>query len=151
MRLNLKTNQKNNTKYLLKKNNFLFFAIGSNQNSQNWIILEQSLHKLAFAYNKTYKNITTKILQESVIKKLKNIINSTFFFLKPKKKTIIKSNIIDTLSAIKFSVLAFKLNKKIYAIPQLKNQNSLHYKKNISIMYQFLITTCKPPTHLKQK
>ena len=80
MRLNLKTNQKNNTKYLLKKNNFLFFAIGSNQNSQNWIILEQSLHKLAFAYNKTYKNITTKILQESVIKKLKNIINSTFFF-----------------------------------------------------------------------
>ena len=80
MQLNLKTNQKNRTKELLKKKNFLFFTLGANQNAQNWITLEQNLTKLSLSYTKTYKNVTTKILQDSVLKRLKSIINSTFFF-----------------------------------------------------------------------
>lgn len=154
MQLNLKTNQKNRTKELLKKKNFLFFTIGANQNAQNWITLEQNLTKLSLSYTKTYKNVTTKILQDSVLKRLKSIINSTFFFLKPKevsKKTIIRSNIVNTLDTIQFTVVAFKLNKKIYSRPQLKTLSSYNYKKNVSIMYQFLTTNLKSSAHLKQK
>lgn len=154
MQINLKANQKNKTKALLKKNNFLFFALGANQNAQNWLILEQSLNKLTIAYTKTYKNVTKKILQDSILKRFKSIIHSTFFFFKPKtqnQKTIIKSNIVNKLGTIQFTIVALKLNKKIYSRPQLETLNSYNYKKNVSLMYQFLITSLKSSTQLKQK
>jgi hypothetical protein len=154
MQLNLKNYQKNKIKYILKKNNFLFFALGANQNSQNWITLEQNLHKLTLTYTKTYNNVATKILQDSMIRNLKNVINSTFFFLKQKEKNeraVLKNSIINTLNSNQFTVLTFKLNKKIYTIPQFETINSYHYKKNISIIYQFLLTTLKSSTYMGQK
>ena len=144
MQLNFRKYQKIQTKAILKKNNFLLFTIGANQNSYNWIVLEQNLHKLSLAYTKTYNNVTTKIFQDSVARKLKNTINSTFFFLKHKNAAqIIKSNLLNEINTNKFNVIALKLNKRLYAVSQLKTMKSFHYKKNISIMYQFLLTTLK--------
>ena len=152
MKLNFRTYQQNQTKSILKKNKFLFFTIGANQKSTNWIAIEQNLHKLDLTYNKIYNNITTKIFEDSIAKKLKNTINSTFFFLTHKNTTkIIKSSIIPEISASKFDVVALKLNKKLYAAPQLKKLNSFHYKKNIAILYQFLSTTLKSPCGFKVK
>jgi hypothetical protein len=147
MQFNLKNYQKIKIVSTLKKNNFLLFTLGANQNSQNWIVTEQNLHKLTLAYTKTYNNTATKILQNSIFKNLKNSINSTFFFLKPtkNKKTLIRSNIVNTLNTIQFLTLTLKLNKKVYAAYQFKTVNSFHYKKNVSIMYQFLATTLKLP------
>lgn len=150
MHLNFRNYQKIKTKTILKKTNFLLFTIGANQNSYNWVALEQNLHKLGLTYTKTYNNVTTKIFQNSVAKKLKNTINSTFFFLMHKNATqIIKSNILNEINTSKFSIIALKLNKKLYAISQLKTMKSFHYKKNISIMYQFLSTTLKSSARLK--
>lgn len=150
MQLNFRNYQKIQTKAVLKKNNFLLFTIGANQNSYNWIAFEQNLHKLGLTYTKTYNNVTTKIFQDSVAKKLKNTINSTFFFLKRKNTTqIIKSNLLNEINTSKFYVIALKLNKKLYAISQLKIMKSFHYKKNISVMYQYVSTALKSPARFK--
>jgi hypothetical protein len=152
MKLNFRTYQQNQTKSIFKKNKFLLFTIGANQNSTNWITIEQNLHKSDLTYTKIYNNITTKIFKDSIAKKLKNTINSTFFFLTHKNATkLIKSSFIHEISANKFDVVALKLNKKLYATPQLKKFNSFHYKKNVAVLYQFLSTTLKSPCSFKVK
>ena len=150
MQLNFRNYQKTKTKSILKKNNFLLLAIGANQNSSNWITLEQNLYKLNLNYIKIYNNITTKILQDSIAKKLKNLINSTFFLLKPKDNIkIIKNTLLTELDTAKFNIVNISLNKKIYSISQLKKLNLFNYKKNVAIMYQFLLTTLKSSRQFK--
>lgn len=150
MQLNFRSYQKTKIKSIMKKNNFLLFTIGANQNASSWITLEQNLHKLDLDYIKIYNNITTKLLQDSIAKKLKNVIDSTFFFLKHKNTVkIIKSNLINEINSSKFNLVTIYLNKKLYAVSQLKKMNSFHYKKNIAIMYQFLATTLKSSSQFK--
>ena len=150
MQLNFRNHQKTKIKSLIKNNNFLLFAIGANQNSSNWIALEQNLHKLKLNYTKIYNNITIKILQDSIGKKLKHMINSTFFFLKHANSTkLIKSTLLTELNLSKFNVISVYLNNKIYTISQLKKINSFNYKKNIAIMYQSLTTVLKSSLQLK--
>jgi len=145
MQFNLKSYQISKTKKYLRNNNLLLFSIGANQKSQNWITIEQGLHKLKLDYYKTYNNTTMKIIKNSIYLNLINTINSTFFFLKPHKnnKILTKSNLINVLNSILFTVLAIKLNKKVYAISQSKGINSFDYKKNAATMYQFLLTNLK--------
>lgn len=154
MEFNLKSYQTFKTKHYLKKNNFLLFTLGANQNSQNWITFEQNLHKLGLSYYKTYNNITIKTLEASVYKNLKNFVKSTFFFLKPKqnpgKIEIIKYSTINMLNSTTFAILNIKLNKKIYTMSQLKTASTLTYKKNISIMHMFLLTSLKFSKRLKK-
>lgn len=153
MQFNLKNYQKTKTENILKKNNFLLFTLGANQNSRNWMLAEQNISKLALAYTKTYNNAATKVLESSVFKNLKNSINSTFFFMNPKKnkKTLIRNNLLNTLNSIQILTLTLKLNKKIYAAYQFKAVNSFHYKKSASIIYQFLAATLKVTSVLKKK
>ena len=150
MQLNFRNYQKTKIKSLIKNSDLLLLAIGANQNSANWITLEQNLHKLDLNYTKIYNNITTKILQDSIGRKLKNILNSTFFFLKHKNTAqLIKSTFLNELKISKFNVITIYLNKKIYTISQLKKINSFHHKKNIAILHQSLTTVLKSSLQLK--
>ena len=152
MQFHLKNYQKVKTENILKKNNFLLFTLGANQNSRNWVTTEQNLYKLALTYTKTYNNTATKVLENSVFKNLKNSINSTFFFMSPKKnkETLMKNNFLSTLNSIQILPLTLKLNKKVYAPYQFKDVNSFHYKKSASVMYQFLAATLKVSSVLKE-
>ena len=146
MQLNFKKYQTFKTKQYLIKNNFLIFSIGANQNTQNWITVEQNLYKLKFDYHKVYNNITRKIIKNSIYRNLFNTINSTFFFLKPKiknKQIPLKSKILKSLNLTLFTVLFIKLNNKIYTIPKLKHISSFCHKTNMTTMYQSLITNLK--------
>ena len=150
MQLTFRNYQKTKIKSLLKNSNLLLLTAGANQNSADWVTLEQSLHKLDFNYTKIYNNITTKILQDSIGKKLKNILNSTFFFLKHKKTAkLIKNNLLNELNISKFNVISVYLEKKIYSISQVKKINSFHSKKNVAILYQSLTTVLKSSLQLK--
>ena len=150
MQLNFRNYQKVKTKTILKKNNFLLLATGTNQSSSNWITLEQNLYKLNLDYTKIYNTITAKILNDSIARKLKNTINSTFFVLKPKNTTkIIKSNLLNEININKFTIITIYLNKKLYVSSQLTKLNSFHLKKNVAILYQFLSTSLKSTTQFK--
>lgn len=146
MKLNFRNYQNIKIKQDLKKNNFLLFSIGVNQSAQNWINVEQVLHKLKLNYYKTYNNKTRKIIKNSIYKNLFNIFNGTFFFIKPKlnsKQKLVNNTVLKNLSSILFTIISIKINNKIYTIPQLKNINSFVYKNNIKIIYQFLLTNLK--------
>ncbi len=150
MKLNFRTYQKTQTKSILKKNNFLLFTIGANQNSVNWSTIEQNLHKLNIFYVKIYNNVTKKNLIDSIGKKLKDIVHSTVFLLTPQDKTkIIKSNLLNEVNANRFDLIALKLNKKLYSASQLKTLNSFNQKKNIAIAYQLLCTSLKSSLRFK--
>ena len=150
MQLNFRNYQKAKTKTILKKNNFLLLATGTNQSSSNWITLEQNLYKLNLDYTKIYNTITAKILNDSIAQKLKNTINSTFFVLKPKNTIkVIKSNLLNELNINKFTIVTIYLNKKLHVTSQLTKLNSFHFKKNVAILYQFLSTSLKSTTQFK--
>ena len=153
MQFNLRSYQITKTKQYLQKNNFLLFSIGANQNSQNWIAIEQNLHKLKLNYYKTYNNTTVKTLKNSIYKNALNTVNSTFFLLKLQQnsKLLTRNNLINTLNSILFTVLAIKLNKKVYVVAQSKNIKSFDYKKNLSVLYQFFITNLKFAHSLTKK
>lgn len=144
MEFNLRKYQKTKTTELLKKNSFLFFSINSNQNSKNWLLIEQNLNKLGITYNKSYNNSSVKIFNRSRLKNFENLVKSTLFFLQPKKKIhrTIKSNTINFLTLMtQFTILAFKLNTQIYYPSQIKTLNTFNYKKNTELVYQFWVTT----------
>lgn len=150
MKLNFRNYQKTQTKSILKKNRFILFTIGANQNSANWSNLEQNLHKLNLSYTKIYNNVTTKLFQDSIAKKLKDTIHSTIFFLTLQDKTkIIRSSLLNEIRSNRFNLIALRLNKKLYATPQLEKLNSFSRKKNVVILYQFLSTTLKSSHRFK--
>jgi hypothetical protein len=127
------------------KNEFLLFSNGANQNSRNWLAVEQGLHRFELKYYKVYNKIALKVLKNSIYKNIHQIIRGTFFFLKLNNSSIsISKNILfKNLEPIFFTLLSIKLNNKIYSIAQIKNIKSLKYKNNIKIFYQFLLTDLK--------
>lgn len=141
MQFNSKIFQISKTKQYLRKNYFFLFSVSANQDAQNWVITEQNLHKLKLSYYKINNNTTVKALQNSMYINSISIINSTFFFLKPEQnnKLLTRYNLINILKSVFFIILAIKLNEKVYAIVQLKSIRSFNCKKNISILYQFLL------------
>jgi hypothetical protein len=147
MKFNLKTYQENKTKQYLKDSKFVVLSTNANKKSQNWVITEQELLKLKLGYYKIYNKTTKKIIKDSIYLNFVNIIGSTFFFLKPANNNEIQ---IDTKNQrLDFITLAIKLNKKVYATPQLKTIQSFHYKKNVSVLYQFLLANLKSSYFLK--
>lgn len=150
MKFNLKTYQEQKTKRYVKDSKFILLSINANQKSQNWIVTEQELLKLKLRYYKIYNKTTKKIIRNSIYSNFVNVVGSTFFFLKPADdKVHIKTNMFQRLNSVLFTTLAIKLNKKVYAPTQSKTIRSFHYKKNMSVLYQFLLTNLKSSHSLK--
>ena len=152
MKFNLKEYQKQKIKQYFKNNSFTILSINANKKAQNWLDLDQELKKLKFSYYKICNKTTKKIVKKSTHKNFANLVNSTFFFLKPTHYDIkINNKTFQQLGSILFSILAIKLNKKIYILNQSKNITLINYKKNISIFYQFLITNVKRTYLIKDR
>lgn len=153
MQFDFKHYQFDKTKQYLIKNNFFFLTIGANHNAQHWLSVEQELYKLKLNYHKIYNNTTIKLIKKSTYKNSTNLIKSTFFFISPKKTflPVNKNKMLRSLNIIKFTLLAIKLNNKMYTKLQTTNLKSFSYKNNISIMYQFLLTNLKQSYTIKKK
>lgn len=152
MKFNLKTYQEQKTKQYIKDSKFIILSINANQKSQNWITTEQELFKLKLRYYKIYNKTTKKIIKPSIYSNFVNVVSSTFFFLKPiNNPAQIRTNILQLLNSILFTTLAIKLNKKLYVPMQSKNIISFNHKKNMSILYQFLLTNLKSSNSFQQK
>lgn len=144
--MNFKIYQFKKTKFYLKKNSFLFLANGISQISENWVQVEQGLQKLNLIYYKSYNKLTIKILSISIFLNFSKIVSGPFFFLKPDQKFFEKYNVIlfnENFKYLFFSLLAMKINNKVYSLLQINTINSLKYKSNITLLYQFLIINLK--------
>lgn len=149
MKFNLKTYQENKTKQYLKDSKLVVLSTNANKKSHNWVITEQELLKLKLRYYKIYNKTTKKIIKDSIYLNFVNIIGSTFFFLKPANNNEIQIETKMFPQKLDFTTLAIKLNKKVYAPAQLKTIQSFYYKKNVSVLYQFLLANLKSSYFLK--
>jgi hypothetical protein len=142
MKFTLKDYKITKTKNYLKTNNLFFIYSGINQNSSNWIKIEQELKKINLNYYKIFNKTSTNIFKKSIYKNITPVINSVTFFIKPTlKNNLIKKKML--LNIETFFFLALKMNTKIYSPNQLKYVNSLTYYENKLLLYQFGVTHIK--------
>lgn len=139
MEFNLKSYKIIKTKTYLKKEKFFFLLNSINHNSNSCIIFEQILKALCFNYYKVFNKLTNNIFKNSIYTNI-NVINGVTFFLKPQPNTKIQikqQSLIRNFEILLFTLLAIKVNNKIYTILHFKNSNSLEYKENKLALYQF--------------
>jgi hypothetical protein len=132
------------TKNFIKHYNLFIFLNGINRNSNDWILIEQELKKINFNYYKIFNKTSKTTLNSSIFLNTSSLINSMTFLLKPTEKKDINKNILfNRIEALIFSLLAVKINNKIYSKPQLKTLISFNYKNNKLLFYKFLISNTK--------
>jgi len=134
-------------KNFLKTFPILFLSNGVNREASNWVKIEQGLKTTDLNYYKSCNMTLLKTLKVSYYRNLTNLIKGSIFFLtlNSKKRLSVDLLIRDTLELLKYHLLIFKLNKKMYLITQIKKLNSFSYVKIISIFYQFLLISFKLP------
>jgi hypothetical protein len=133
------------TKNLIKHNNLFIFLNGINRNSNDWILIEQELKKINFNYYKIFNKTSKKTLNNSIFLNTSSLINSMTFLLKPlvAEQEINKNILLNKIETLIFSLLAIKVNNKIYSKTKLKNLVTLNYKNNKLLLYKFLISNTK--------
>ena len=133
------------TKNLIKHNNLFIFLNGINRNSNDWILIEQELKKINFNYYKIFNKTSKKTLNNSIFLNTSSLINSMTFLLKPlvAEQEINKDILLNKIETLIFSLLAVKVNNKIYSKTKLKNLVTLNYKNNRLLLYKFLISNTK--------
>jgi hypothetical protein len=141
----MKTYKLNRTKNYIKENNLVFFFNGINKNSNHWLLTEQKLKTLKLNYYKIFNKTTIKSLKKSIYFSTTPMIYGIIFFIRPHSETQALSvkNVLNNLESLSLTVLALKLNNKVYSAKQIKNNNSLNYKENKLLMSQFCITGLK--------
>lgn len=130
-------------KKYFKKNSLFFFVHGTNQNVNNWIKIEQELTKINFNYYKIFNKTALKTLNNSIYINTTTFINGTTFLIKPFGNSFSKSILLNNFEPLLFTILAVKFNNKIYGMNQLKYVNSLNFKNNLQLFYQFRLTNLK--------
>lgn len=136
------------TKSFIKCNNLFLFLNGIHKNSNDWVLIEQELKKINFNYYKIYNKTSKTTLNNSIFLKTSSLINSMTFLFKPSvdNKEINKNTLLQKIETLIFSLLAVKVNNKIYSKTQLKILLTLNYKNNKLLLYKFLIVYTKIST-----
>ena len=139
MDFNLKKYRVLKVKKKLKKSELIFFFNSAKINSNKWIKIEKQLKKLKLKYHQIFNNTTLKTIKNSIYINLNQLISGVLLLIKPiHKSTPIDLKLIKKNLEPLFILLIIKLNNKIYITKQLKNLNTLSYKKTIFNFYNNL-------------
>jgi hypothetical protein len=133
------------TKVYIKNNNLFFFFNSVNKNSNDEILTEQKLKKSGLAFVKIQNKTAKKTLQNSILINSKELINCSILIIKQNinKNELKKINILNNFEPLLLTILALKLNNKIYSKTQLKELLVLNYKDIQLLLFQFTLTNIK--------
>jgi len=152
MDFNLKNYQIFKLKKYFKNNDFFFIFHSAKSNSGQWTITEQNLRKLKLSYYKTLNGTALKTLKNSIYRNISPIVTSFVVFINPKFKTKeFDLNLLTKDLKPSFSLVALKLNNKVYSLAQLKGVKSLSYKKNVFNLHKTLDRHLKTSYRLTNK
>jgi hypothetical protein len=139
------------TKKYIKLNKLMLIFNGINLDSNNWLTTEQTFKNLNIKYLKVYNKTSINLLNDSIYKNFKFLINSIsitmFIIINNFKKFTLTTN----FDPLVFIFLALKLNNKIYTNKQIKNLSSYKYTDSKLILFQFCITNIKFFVNIKSK
>jgi hypothetical protein len=131
MDFNLKKYRVLKVKKKLKKSELIFFFNSAKIKSNKWIKIEKQLKKLKLKYYQIFNNTTLKTIKNSIYININQIFSGVILLIKPiHKSTPIELKLIKKILD-SFVLLIVKLNNKIYLTTQLKNLNTLSYKKTV--------------------
>ena len=133
------------TKNYIKNVNLFFFFNGINLNSGDWVTIEQKLKKINFSYYKILNKTSKKTLQNSIYSNSSAIVNGITFTLKPVQpiNELTKYSLINNFEPLLFTLLAIKLNNKVYSKKQLNNQFTFHYRDSKLLFFKFGLANIK--------
>lgn len=145
MKITPKVYKTDKIKNFLKNNHIFFLFNGNNLKAYDWIAAEKALKNMNFEYYKVNNKTTIKTLDKSIYQKVKTTINGVTFFINfvSNKSYLTKQLLIKNFEPFLFSLVAIKINNKVYTSTQIKNTNSLNYKTNKLLTYQFGVTHLK--------
>lgn len=143
MEFNFKNHKITKTKMYLKKNSLFVFFDGVYRNSNNWVLVEQKLRSIRFNYWKMRNRTAKKMLENSICRAIKPIVNGITFLINPQNKWVSKQHVNTFFDALLFKMLAIKLNHKFYRTLQLKTSYSFRYKDSKILVFQFRIADLK--------
>jgi hypothetical protein len=139
MDFNLKKYRVLKVKKKLKKSELIFFFNSAKIKSNKWIKIEKQLKKLKLKYYQIFNNTTFKTIKNSIYTNINQIVSGVMLLIKPiHKSTPIELKVLKKFLDSLFVLLAIKLNNKVYVTTQLKNLNTLSYKKTIFNFYSNL-------------
>lgn len=145
MELTTKNYKTSKIRNYVRINHTFFLFNGNTLNSNDWIITEQALKNMNFKYYKIFNKAAIKTLNKSIYQQVKNTINGITFFIRPTPElsSITKKVLFNNFEPLLLSLIALKINNKIYSSKQLKNTYSLNYRSNKLLIYQFSVTHLK--------
>ena len=152
MDFNLKKYRVLKVKKELKKSELILFFNSAKIKSNKWIAIEKQLKKLKLKYHQIFNNTTLKTIENSIYTNINRIVSGIILLIKP----VYKSTTIELKSLKKdlgplYVLLFLKLNNKIYNTAQLKNLNSLTYKKTVFNFHSNLEKCLKTSYRLTNK
>ena len=152
MDFNLKDYQIFKLKKYFKNNGFFFLFQSAKLNLNQWVTVEQELKKLKLNYYKTLNGTTLKTFEKSIYKNSSPLITNFVIFIDSKFKST-EFDLEQLTKNLKpsFSLIALKLNNKIYSPAQLKGVKSLSYKKNMFNLHRSLDQHLKTSYRLTNK
>ena len=149
MDFNLKKYRVLKVKKKLKKSELIFFFNSAKIKSNKWIKIEKQLKKLKLEYYQIFNNTTLKTIKNSIYTNINQIVSGVILLIKPiHKSTQIELKVIKKFLDSLFVLLCIKLNNKIYTTTQLKNLNTLSYKKTVFNFYGNLERSLKTSNKL---
>ena len=131
-------------KTYIKKNKFFIFYNGTNKNSNDWLLVKQELKKLNFEFYKIFNKAIDINLKNSLYFNISSRISAVMFLSRPQR---VQSNLSKKAVTNKFEkknfITALKLNNKLYSANQVKQINSLNYKSNLLLLFNYLAINTK--------
>ena len=148
----LKKYQLTKIKKEIKNNKVIFFFHTTNLNSKN----ELKINKILFEEKLKSFNIKNNLLKiafkESIFVNQSFLVKGSLCFLSNKLKKNIDNKLKDLLNfKSNLTLVAIKLNNKIYVIDQLKTLTNLDYINNFKILNRTLKNVFKHPYYTLKK
>ena len=152
MDFNLKDYQIFKLKKYFRASELFFLSHSAKSNLERWVPIEQNLKKLKLNCHKTLNSTTTNVFKNSIFHNCSDAISSFVVFINPKFKST-KIEMVALSKGLKptFSIVALKLNNKIYSSAQLKDFKYLSYRKNVFNLYKSLDNHLKGSYRLTNK
>ena len=134
------------SKKQIKYNKIGFLFHATNSDSIKKLKLDQNLEKNNFKSIKIKNNLLKIVLKTSIFSKQCHLINGSLCFLYYSNPKIINGKFKNIFKVDPgLSLIAIKLNNKIYSINQLKKITTVNYVENLKIFSKTLNNIYKKP------